>query len=64
MEIEFDKVFKKDSLNLTSHLIKAVSSLVLEAQKCGSLKSIAEIKKLKGSKLYYRVRLGDYRIGL
>ena len=64
MEIEFDKVFKKDSLNLPSHLIKAVSSLVLEVQKCESLKSIAGIKKLKGLKLHYRVRLGDYRIGL
>jgi mRNA-degrading endonuclease RelE of RelBE toxin-antitoxin system len=37
---------------------------VLEVQNCKSLTSIAGIKKLKGSKQYFRVRLGDYRIGI
>lgn len=64
MEIEFDKVFKKDSINLPPNIKNAISTLVSEVQKSESLKSIAGIKKLKGSKSYFRVRLGDYRIGL
>jgi len=64
MEIEFDRIFKKDSVNLPSNIKNAVSILVSEVQKAESLQSIPGIKKLKGYKLYYRVRVGDYRIGL
>lgn len=38
--------------------------LVAEVQNTRFLETIVGIKKLKGYKSYFRVRIGDYRIGL
>lgn len=64
MNINFDKVFKKDATKLSPNIKNAVSQLVIEVQKAQSLESIVGIKKLKGYKSYFRVRIGDYRVGL
>jgi len=44
MEIEFEKVFKKDSINLSPNIKNAVLALLSEVQKSDSLKSTAGIK--------------------
>ncbi|MHB1178399.1 MAG: type II toxin-antitoxin system RelE family toxin [Daejeonella sp.] len=64
MEIDFDRSFKKDSIDLPIHIRKAISILISEVKKTQTLSSISGIKKLKGYKAYYRARIGDYRIGL
>lgn len=41
----------------------ALADLLEQLQKVSGLNDIANLKKLKGYKTAYRIRLGDYRIG-
>ena len=52
MKIAIDKSFEKDT-----NCIEAV-------QKANTLKEIPGFKKLKGGTVYYRIRIGDYRLGV
>jgi mRNA-degrading endonuclease RelE of RelBE toxin-antitoxin system len=64
MVVEFLKQFSKDLDNLVGATVKRqVLELIEEFESSDSLPKIANLKKLKGHKNAYRVRLGDYRIG-
>ena len=41
--------------------VREIIGLVEQAR---NLQEVEDIKKLKGSDRYYRIRIGDYRIGL
>jgi mRNA interferase RelE/StbE len=41
-----------------------VLKIIEEAESAYTLSGIKNIKKLKGDNISYRIRLGDYRIGL
>jgi len=38
--------------------------LIERVEKTSSLISLENVKKLKGAENYYRIRLGDYRVGI
>ena len=65
MIVEFDKSFDKslDKLKDTS-LYPRIEKVISILEKTNSLIELASIKKLSGYKVYYRYRLGDYRIGI
>jgi mRNA interferase RelE/StbE len=65
MIVEFDKSFEKslDKLKDKS-LYPKIEKVISILEKTNSLIELASIKKLSGYKVYYRYRLGDYRIGL
>jgi mRNA interferase RelE/StbE len=65
MIVEFDKSFEKslDKLKDKS-LYPKIEKVISILEKTNSLIELASIKKLSGYKLYYRYRLGDYRIGI
>ncbi len=66
MNIEFRKSFAKD-LKKKEHektLLSQVQETIQEVDDSDSLTEITNIKKLKAEGNYYRIRLGDYRIGL
>ena len=66
MNIEFKKSFARD-LKKKAHGIKLrsrVKEIIHEVDNAESLYEIKNIKKLKAEGDYYRIRLGDYRIGL
>jgi mRNA interferase RelE/StbE len=66
VNIEFNKSFARDlkkkaqGLKLRSRL----KEIINEVDNAESPYEIKNIKKLKGEGDYYRIRLGDYRIGL
>jgi mRNA interferase RelE/StbE len=64
MIVEFDKSFKKslDQLHDKS-LFKKIEGLIESLESSNSISEFSNIKKLSGYKVYYRVRLGDYRLG-
>jgi mRNA interferase RelE/StbE len=65
MNVRFEVKFAKDLKQVSDgRLLKAVKELVLACKKVESLTEISQVKKLKGYDSFYRVRLGDYRIGL
>jgi mRNA interferase RelE/StbE len=65
MIVEFDKSFDKslDKLKDKS-LYPKIEKVISILEKTNSLIELASIKKLCGYKVYYRYRLGDYRIGI
>jgi mRNA interferase RelE/StbE len=65
MKVEIDKSFKKDLKKLkNSSLNKNIAQLIETLSGIDSPKEISGIKKLKGEKHLYRVRIGEYRLGL
>ena len=65
MKVEFLKSFSKDLDSVNSKSAKqSLVRLIESLEKVEDLKDIPNLKKLKGFKNAYRVRVGDYRLGL
>ncbi len=65
MNIEFTKKFEKqiDKLN-DNKVIKEISKCVKDVINANNIDEIKNIKKLKGEYNAYRIRIGNYRIGV
>ena len=65
MEVEFLSKFNKDLFKITSRSVKfQISKVIDQVESAPSVESVLRIKKLKGYRNAYRIRVGDYRIGL
>ncbi len=65
MIIKIDKSFVKDVEKINSSSInEKLSRIILGIQKVARVSEISNLKKLHGTKNYYRIRMGDYRIGI
>lgn len=65
MKTVFRKSFERDLKKIKDRAILAqVKQAVEEAEAAASLKEISGIKKLSGAGSFYRIRIGEYRIGL
>ena len=65
MQVEFKEIFAKDLTKINSVTVNKVKGVIEQIELADSLNSIAHVKKLKSSaQNYYRIRIGDYRIGL
>ena len=64
MIVRFDKSFLKSLGKINSQSIKKrVVEVIEDLEKASSLHQVKSVKKLQGFKNYYRVRIGDYRLG-
>ena len=65
MKTEFNRYFLKDLDKLPTRELKAeVAAIILAVEAAESLAEINNVKKLKGYKAAYRIRIGDFRVGL
>jgi len=65
MQVEFRKTFKQDLKSLKdSKVLKRIQQVVEEAEGAKDLLEIRNIKVLQGYEGFYRIRVGDYRVGL
>lgn len=65
MLIEFLEAFDKDISAIASKPLKQkLKKLIERIESASSLCEVPNIKKLSGFKSAYRIRLGDYRIGV
>ncbi len=65
MKVTFDKSFLKSIDRLSNDTIKnKIVAIILEIDAANSIIDIKNIKKMTGYKYYYRIRIGDYRLGL
>jgi mRNA-degrading endonuclease RelE of RelBE toxin-antitoxin system len=65
MQVEFRKTFKQDLRNLKdSKVLKRIQKVVEEVELANALSEIRNIKLLQGHENFYRIRVGDYRVGL
>ena len=65
MKALFRASFAKDLRSIKSKdILSRIKEVVEQVEKAQSLQEITNIKKLKGGRNYYRIRVGEYRIGL
>ncbi len=65
MKIRFTSKFEKQISKIDSRKIKDEIKLIIRnVEAAPTIYEINSIKKLVGYKSYYRIRMGDYRIGL
>ena len=65
MRIEVQKSFEKDVENISdTKLAIQLNTIIEDLENCKSLIEIKNLKKLKGKGNYYRIRIGNYRLGL
>jgi mRNA interferase RelE/StbE len=62
----FRKSFKRDlkKLKKNRQILGCIRQKITEVEAADGLQEIASLKKLSGGGNYYRIRVGDYRIGI
>ena len=65
MIVKIDISFEKDVKNINSQLInKKLVTVINKIQQANKISDIANLKKIQGTNNYYRIRIGDYRLGM
>lgn len=65
MKIEFRKSFERDLRKIKDGAtLQRIQAVVEAVESVKSFSDLSGIKKLKAEGSYYRIRVGDYRIGL
>lgn len=65
MKADFKKSFLRDLKRVKDTTIrKQVRETIQSVEQAQSLPEISDLKKLKYGDRYYRIRIGDYRLGL
>ncbi|MBK6859569.1 MAG: type II toxin-antitoxin system RelE/ParE family toxin [Saprospiraceae bacterium] len=64
MIVEFDKSFEKSLEKLKDlSLLSKVERIILSLESTDSLRQLKNITKLTGYKVYYRIKINEYRLG-
>ena len=65
MKVEFRSSFARDLTKIRDKaLLKRVAELIEEVERAQSLTEVSNLKKLKGRTDYYRIRIGNHRVGI
>ena len=65
MNVEFKSSFVKDLKKIKEKQLQSqIRDLIEKIEASGNMIELENVKKLSGSDVYYRIRLGDYRVGL
>ncbi|MBO0936790.1 type II toxin-antitoxin system RelE/ParE family toxin [Fibrella sp. HMF5335] len=65
MKATFLSQFEKDIEKIRMQLVKdSIAEAIEQVEQADKLTDIPNLKKLKGFKTAYRIRIGDYRIGV
>ncbi|ANV83883.1 plasmid stabilization protein [Picosynechococcus sp. PCC 7003] len=65
MEILFESHFQKDLKKIKDKKIRQkAKEVILQCKQAEQLNEINNLKKMQGYQAFYRIRLGDYRIGI
>jgi mRNA interferase RelE/StbE len=65
MQFEFEKAFVRDFRKIRKKdLAQSINQAILQVSLATLIHEIPNLKKLSGYKSAYRIRIGDYRIGV
>ena len=65
MEIKIDKSFQKDTRRIKDKtVLQKVANTIANVLRAQNLDEIKNLKKIKGTTSMYRIRIGDYRLGI
>ena len=65
MNVEFRASFARDLKRIKDEKLKArVREVIDRVEQAQSLQEVENLNRLRGDDRYYRIRIGNYRIGL
>lgn len=65
MDVIFKDRFSKDIKKITDkNLKKSIEDTINKVKLANSIHELSNVKKIKGHESAYRIRIGDYRIGI
>lgn len=65
MTMEFHRKFSKDLAKISKDdVLGKIKDVILQLERADDLRSLSQIKTLKGGGGFLRIRVGPYRIGL
>jgi len=65
VKVDFKKSFTRDLKKIRDKdLLQQVKEAIEEVERALNLQTVSNLKQLKGGGSYYRIKIGDYRIGL
>jgi mRNA interferase RelE/StbE len=65
MNVLFTAKFNKDISKIADDdLLERIAEVIEDLENALSLSLVANVKKMKGYSGYYRIRIGDYRLGI
>ena len=65
MKIEFLSRFKKDVRNINENKVRSdIESVISNCKSAADISEINNLSKISGYKNAYRIRKGDYRVGV
>ena len=65
MEIKIDKSFQKDTRRIKDKsVLQKIANTIANVQRAQNLEEIKNLKKIQGTTSMYRIRVGDYRLGI
>jgi mRNA interferase RelE/StbE len=65
MNVKFESRFEKDlKLIKDRSLLEKLKQVILTCKQAEALGEITNLKKMQGYDGFYRIRLGDYRVGV
>ena len=64
MEVIVTKTFTKQFLRCPKNVQEDAKNIITSLETAKSIFDIKDIEKLTGFKIYYRARIGQYRIGI
>ena len=66
MELLYGKKFSKDidDLRKNARTRKALLEVIENFRKAGSLADLKDVRKIEGYQKYYRIKVGEYRLGI
>ncbi|HBX53100.1 MAG: plasmid stabilization protein [Bacteroidetes bacterium RIFOXYA12_FULL_35_11] len=65
MEVKYTSLFNKDISGIRNNkLVQSIEDAIDNAKQAVAVTEIKNLRKLKTYKNHYRIRIGDYRIGL
>jgi mRNA interferase RelE/StbE len=65
LRVEFRESFLRDIQKLKDRsLLPRIREAIADAEAAATIQSIPGLKRLKGGSNYFRLRIGDYRIGI
>ena len=64
MKVSFEASFARDLKGIRDQtLLRRVEEVIAEVKAAAALSEIKHLSKMRGYEAFYRLRLGDYRVG-